>query len=231
MSAVRWMPLESNPDVMNQFIANLGVSRQYQFTDVYGLDPELLCMVPQPCLAVILLFPVSDKYAEFREEEAKRLIASGHQHSPNVFFMKQTIGNACGTIGVIHAIANCQDKVKIEDDSILSNFFKNSNSLTPADKGKQLESNEGIHDVHTTFAQQGQTASLSAEAHVDLHFVALVHVDGSIYELDGNKQFPINHGSSSEETFLEDAAKVCREFMARDQSELRFTIVAFSKVQ
>lgn len=33
---------------------------------------------------------------------------------PNgVYFMKQTIGNACGTIGTLHAIANTQDKVTI----------------------------------------------------------------------------------------------------------------------
>lgn len=33
---------------------------------------------------------------------------------PNgVYFMKQTIGNACGTIGALHAIANNQDKLSI----------------------------------------------------------------------------------------------------------------------
>ena len=30
-----------------------------------------------------------------------------------VYFMKQTIGNACGTIGALHAIANNQDKLLI----------------------------------------------------------------------------------------------------------------------
>lgn len=54
------------------------------------------------------------------------------------------------------------------------------------------------------------------------------HVDGHLYELDGRKAFPINHGPSTADTVLEDATAVVKKFMERDPEELRFTIIALA---
>ncbi len=36
----RWLPLESNPEVLNDFAAKLGMSvDKFKFCDVFGLDP------------------------------------------------------------------------------------------------------------------------------------------------------------------------------------------------
>ncbi|XP_042433234.1 ubiquitin carboxyl-terminal hydrolase 3-like isoform X2 [Zingiber officinale] len=83
--AKRWLPLEANPDVMNQFIWGLGVPEdQVEFNDVYGLDDELLLMVPKPVLAVLFLFPSSTQDEAGKVEDQEQ--ASEKLSKPRTLF-------------------------------------------------------------------------------------------------------------------------------------------------
>ncbi|KAM5180623.1 ubiquitin carboxyl-terminal hydrolase isozyme L3 [Mantella aurantiaca] len=230
MQSIRWLPLEANPDVMNQFLKQLGVGSSWQFVDVYGLDPELLSLVPKPVCAVLLLFPVTEKYEITRAEEEEKIKSHGQDVDSSVYFMKQTISNACGTIGLIHAVANNREKLIFENDSALQKFIAESLSFCPEERAKFLEKDESIRVTHESSAQEGQSEAPSLDDKVDLHFIAFIHLQGHLYELDGRKPFPVNHGQTTEDSLLEDAIDVCRKFMQRDPDELRFTVVAFSKV-
>ena len=58
----KWFPLESNPTLMNLYCSKLGWdTSKYCWHDVYGLDDWALEMIPQPVLAVIMLYPLSEK--------------------------------------------------------------------------------------------------------------------------------------------------------------------------
>ncbi|KAM3862037.1 ubiquitin carboxyl-terminal hydrolase isozyme L3 [Diretmus argenteus] len=229
MDGPRWLPLEANPDVMTKFLHCLGMIPTWQFGDVYGLDPELLSMVPRPVCAVLLLFPLTEKYEAFKLEEEEKLKAQGQEVPADVYFIKQTIGNACGTIGLIHAVANNQAHLKFEPDSPLKKFLEQTSKMSPEEKASFLEKDESIRVTHESSAQEGQSEAPSIDEKVNLHFISFVNVGGQLYELDGRKPFPIAHGKTSEDTLLEDAIGVCKTFMARDPQELRFTVIALSK--
>eukprot|EP00049_Salpingoeca_infusionum_P005679 m.95226 g.95226 ORF g.95226 m.95226 type:complete len:295 (-) comp13049_c0_seq1:107-991(-) len=225
----RWLPLESNPEVMNKFVANIGLdTTKHQFVDVYGLDEALLQMVPRPVLGVLLLFPVGDSYVEQREAEAAKIDEEGQVVSDKVFSMSQTISNACGTVGLIHCIGNNLDKVTLTPDSYLDKYFSGCEDKSREEAGQMLETAEGISGEHEESAAEGQTEAPELEDSVDLHFVCFIERDGHLYELDGNKKYPINHGESSPDTILEDTAKVVKKFMDRTPDDLRFTLVALS---
>ena len=43
----------------------------------------------------------------------KRLKKMKQEPSKKLYFTRQTIGNACGTVGIIHALGNAASKIKI----------------------------------------------------------------------------------------------------------------------
>ncbi|EFN89422.1 ubiquitin carboxyl-terminal hydrolase isozyme L3 [Harpegnathos saltator] len=220
-----WVPLESNPEVMTKFLHKLGVPKKWSVIDVYGLDPELLALVPKPVLSVILLYPVAIKNEKTEEEEE---VAKDKSDTPDsVYHMKQCISNACGTIALVHSVANNLDVLQL-DDGFLKTFLDETKGLSSAERGDRLINAQGIIDIHMESAQEGQTEAPAEDMEVYHHFIAFVHKDGSLYELDGRKPSPINHGSTSPETLLEDAARVCKDYMARDPEEVRFTVVALA---
>ena len=98
------------------------------------------------------------------------------------------------------------------------------------ERARLLESSEVIATKHAAAASSGQTAAPSADEKVNLHFVAFVSVDGSLYELDGRKERAVNWGPCQDDELLTQAAQACQRYMACDPDEMRFTVVALSKV-
>eukprot|EP01129_Flabellula_baltica_P000748 TRINITY_DN10709_c0_g1_i1.p1 TRINITY_DN10709_c0_g1~~TRINITY_DN10709_c0_g1_i1.p1 ORF type:complete len:233 (-),score=56.39 TRINITY_DN10709_c0_g1_i1:14-688(-) len=204
----RWPPMESNPEVLNQFAAQIGLdTEKYQFGDVWGLDPELLAFVPQPVHAMILLFPSSAK-VPFVEgttvlgDEAK------------VFYLKQVdaLDDACGTIAMVHALANNIESLELAEDSLLVKYVKGTQG-SAQDKGVGLVNNEGIKGLHSHHSQQGDTSPINESGQSGHHFVCFIDVDGELYELDGCKPGPINHGPIEQSFLLSTGETIQRVYM------------------
>lgn len=99
---------ENNPEVMSSLVHKLGLTSELSWHDVYSLDdPSLLAFVPRPAHALLLVFPTSSAYEKARYEEDKPLPDySGTGPEEEVLWFKQTIGNACGLMGLLHAACN-----------------------------------------------------------------------------------------------------------------------------
>ncbi|KAF9457206.1 hypothetical protein BDZ94DRAFT_1228329 [Collybia nuda] len=227
-----WIPLENNPDVLNAWAAKAGlVLSSAQFGDVYGLDPELLALVPQPVKAVILLFPISDAIeAKRKEEDAKFLVEQQPLLDPTVLWIKQTIPNACGTIGLLHALANSD--VTIMPGSPLSQFVDQCKNRSPEECAKHLETTPLFANNHAEAAYSGQTV-VPNDLRTNLHFtcfVAAPSVRGPngpggyrVVELDGRRIGPIDRGECID--LLSDAAKVVKNLYLAKSSGIQFSMV------
>ena len=93
---------------MTSLVHKLGLSSDISWHDVYSLDdPSLLSFVPRPAHALLLVHPTSQAYKKRRAEEDGPLADySGSGPDEEVLWFKQTIGNACGLMGLIHSVTN-----------------------------------------------------------------------------------------------------------------------------
>jgi ubiquitin carboxyl-terminal hydrolase L3 len=228
----KWFPLESNPTLINDYIQKIGFDTSlYEFTDIFSTEDWALDMIPQPVAAVLLLYPLTKKITQNEGNEPVAV----EEMQDSVWFIKQRIGNACGTIGLLHALMNAPEGIRlVSENSWLANFSNDCPiPLGPVAKAERLEGDSKIAQLHddATSSESNATSRGNIEDSVDTHFIALVCVQNKLYELDGRKEGPIMHGTTSQGTLLKDACQVIQKFMARDPEETRFAITALAPKQ
>lgn len=216
---MEWTAMEINPEMLNKMMSKLGVRESWRFVDVLGLEGEQLTAVPKPCCALMLLFPLTQQHESFRQQQGDKVAGDAE-----VYFLKQTVGNSCGTIAMLHAVGNNKSKLTFESNSALKKFLDETANMSADDRAKHLEKNKAICDAHNQVAAQGQCRPEADK--VNFHFIAFGNVNGQLYEFDGRMDGAVKHGTTSDDSFIMDAAKVCRAFMEREKGEVRFSAVA-----
>eukprot|EP00934_Nitzschia_sp_Nitz4_P004874 Nitzschia sp. Nitz4//scaffold5_size260463//47006//47728//NITZ4_000950-RA/size260463-processed-gene-0.55-mRNA-1//1//CDS//3329555244//4864//frame0 len=230
-SKQRWFPLESNPQLINEYIQKLGFDTSlYEFCDVYSTDEWALEMIPSPVAAVLLVYPLTDTITKSEQETSQTIDTEAAEDK--VWYIRQRIGNACGTIGLLHALLNVPEGIRIfTPGSWLEDFQRDCPvPLSPIAKAERLEKDGKIAKLHdaATSSESNATGRGSLDDKVETHFVAFVHVQGNLYEMDGRKAGPVLHGKTTQKNLLQDACKVIQSIMARDPTESRFAITALA---
>lgn len=240
---------------MSSLVHKLGLSEKLAFHDVFSIDdPDLLAFVPRPAHALLLIFPVSDTYEKFRiQEDSDKPQYDGSGPEEEVVWYKQTIGNACGLIGLLHGVSNGEARSHIglfmctsrnylqcgnadslaEPNTNLSKLLADAIPLKPAARAELLYESQALESAHQSAASGGQTAAPAAEDPIDLHYVCFVKSEnGHLWEMDGRRKGPINRGSlDADEDVLSDKALDLgvRSFLKREAEagggDLRFSLI------
>lgn len=232
--APAFIPLEANPELMTSLLHTLGLSPALSIHDVYSLtDPDLLAFIPRPALALLLVFPVSAAYESHRlsEDSLAEPYAGSGKDEPVLWF-RQTIRNACGMMGLLHAAANGPARGFVREGSELDRLIRAAEPLGPEERSALLERSEGLARAHKDVAVKGDTAAPQATDDVDLHYVCFVRTeDGALWELDGRRKGPIKRGElpGGEDVLGPNAlAMGPLKFLEREGGDLRFSCVALA---
>ncbi|QRG37989.1 hypothetical protein FDK38_002378 [Candidozyma auris] len=197
------IPLESNPEIFNSLAHKIGLSPVLEFNDVFSItDPQLLAFLPQPVMALVMLFPLTESYEQYRKQED----AKGGHDSSKVIWFKQTIRNGCGLYALLHAMANLPREFIIEDSMVNKLLLSQlSSESSVEEKAKLVESLEQNIQLDDNYGNQGQTTAPDATESVEFHFITYVKgSDGHLYELDGRRTGPVDLGECDETHILSD---------------------------
>lgn len=216
-----WLPIESDPDSLNAFLRKLG-QHKLRFVDVFGFQEDLLALTPQPVHALLLLYPISDEKSHNNGEKEH------NEQEHHVWFIKQTIPNACGTIALLHLLGNLRKQFPLEKNSVADLFFEKVHDMSPDDRAKELEKNEAIHAIHQSFAESG-TTEVGDLTNIDTHYIVFLEVNGCLFKLDGRTHKPVVHGFTTTDTLLKDAAKIIEtNYVSKATHEHRFAAFALT---
>ncbi|KAI9646865.1 hypothetical protein NHQ30_004865 [Ciborinia camelliae] len=189
---------ENSPEVMNALAAKLGLSPALKFYDVPSLQvcaQELVDLIPRPIYALLVIMPLTPTW-----EVARRSRDLGREpynkcgaDEPVIWF-KETIGNACGSIGLLHCLLNGPAKEYILPNTTLSRLYEESIPLKRERRAMLLYEDTEFEEAHQASAQLGDSL-VPIAPNVDdsgLHCVAFVRgEDGYCWELEGSRPGPV----------------------------------------
>lgn len=228
-----WRAIESNPEVMTALAHKMGLPAKWAVHDVYSFDEELLGMVPQPVMSLQLIFS-TDEQQQYTAPAVSNDNNNNAAESDtsSLFFLEQVdaLPNACGTIALVHGMANNMQALDIADDSMLGRFVAANRARAKRDIGDAMASDAELREAHNSFVEQGQSRVISNDERVGAHFIALLPIGGRVVEFDGAyQQAPVVRATIGEnETFLQAAARVVkRDWMSRTDS-IGFAITAIA---
>ena len=219
--------------MFNKISRALGVEPGLGFFDVYSLDPDLLALIPRPVHALLFTCP-HEVYMRVRNETKEpggEYQGSGPEEP--VMWFRQTIGNACGLIALLHGLSNGGAKEHIRHGSELDKLLQKAIPLQPEERASVLYNSQELEVAHKAGANIGDTQAPSADLSPGNHFICFAKgEDGHLWELCGGEKGPHDRGTlgEHEDALSERALELgVRTFMKHAGTwDLNFSMVALA---
>lgn len=203
-----WLELESDPGLFTLLVEDFGI-KGVQVEEIYDLQSK--CQ--SPVYGFIFLF----KWIEERRSRRKvntlvdETSVIDEDIVNDMFFAHQLIPNSCATHALLSVLLNCSG---VELGTTLSRIKAFTKGFSPESKGYAIGNAPELARAHNSHArpeprhlpekQNGISAVRTMEA---FHFVSYVPIKDRLFELDGLKAYPIDHGPWGEDEEWTDKAR------------------------
>ncbi|RDD42942.1 Ubiquitin carboxyl-terminal hydrolase BAP1 [Trichoplax sp. H2] len=190
-----WRELESDPGLFTLLIEDMGVT---------GVEVEEIYDLSEPFDRKIYGFIFLFKWTKDRRSRRmmqEQLQAEQYAYDTTIanriFFAQQLIPNSCATHALLSILLNSPS---IEVGETLSEFRQFTKDHNPEVKGLAIGNVSKLVKAHNNHARPenrhvNTRGSVShGQSAESFHFVSYLPIDDHLYELDGLKPYPIDHG-------------------------------------
>lgn len=154
--------IESDPEAFTELARkNFKLPPNWGFSEIFGFEPDLLGLIPKPCVGVLLLFDCNCKpLLEINKKAMKKAKDKADSEAAwkDLFFVNQLVGRSCGGLGVLHLMANALPVIGLDKDpaSTVPCFVQAHSQASPIERGVAyvaLAKNEKLNYMANSSAQ------------------------------------------------------------------------------
>ncbi|XP_001360543.2 ubiquitin carboxyl-terminal hydrolase calypso [Drosophila pseudoobscura] len=228
-----WLELESDPGLFTLLLEDFGC-HDVQVEEVYDLQKP----IESPYGFIFLFRWIEERRARRKiVETTAEIFVKDEEAISSIFFAQQVVPNSCATHALLSVLLNCNEN-NLQLGDTLSRLKVHTKGMSPENKGLAIGNTPELACAHNSHAipqarrrleRTGAGVASCRFTGEAFHFVSFVPISGQLFELDGLKPYPMNHGGwEDHEDWTDKFRRVMAERLgiATGEQDIRFNLMA-----